>query len=66
MSRDPADSHGFGICVKGGKDADAEIMSATDHGCENSWSPGEPCLLLLDGQIRKTSVTSAATTSTIL
>lgn len=21
MSRDPADSHGFGICVKGGKEA---------------------------------------------
>lgn len=27
MSRDPADSHGFGICVKGGKEAGERVTT---------------------------------------
>ena len=31
MSRDPADSHGFGICVKGGKEAGGNLPCITEH-----------------------------------
>ncbi|KAI8428112.1 hypothetical protein MSG28_002376 [Choristoneura fumiferana] len=33
MSRDPADSHGFGICVKGGKEAGVGVyISRVEEG----------------------------------